>query len=148
MSVAYRAFWLPATLLARLRSASRLCGGRLLSPPVRVDGSPFGKKLRVLIWLHVASSSRVAHRAPLSPRRFEQAQQFLLSSFRRFGPLVYVSRSFCFSVGFAKLLGSPASGAIDINTCAWGAGLGALVAGSFGAIAGPQNLRAPAAAEA
>ena len=82
-----------------------------------------------------------------------------VSVLRRFGKLTVSSlilsgaaigivSLLCFSVGLAKLLGSPASDAIDITTCAWGAGLGALVAGSFGAIAGPHNLRAPAAAEA
>ena len=54
----------------------------------------------------------------------------------------------CFSAGLAKLLGSPASDAVGLTTCVWGAGLGALVAGCFGAIAGLHNLRASAAAEA
>jgi len=82
-----------------------------------------------------------------------------VSALRRFGKLTISSLIFsgaviglvsflCFSVGLAKLLGSPASDAIDSATCFWGAGLGALVAGCFGAIAGLHNLRTSAAAEA
>ena len=58
------------------------------------------------------------------------------------GAVIGVGSFLCFNVWFAKLLGSSASSALDLTTVAWGAGLGALVAGTFGAIAGLHNLRA------
>ena len=78
-----------------------------------------------------------------------------ISVLRRFGKLnifslllsgaVIGAGSFlCFSLLFAKLLGSTQIG-VELSTFAWGAGLGALVAGSFGVIAGVRNLRTPQA---
>ena len=63
------------------------------------------------------------------------------------GAIIGVGSFACFSIWFARLLGSPASSALDLTTYAWGAGLGALVAGTFGAIAGLHNLRANRAAQ-
>jgi hypothetical protein len=63
------------------------------------------------------------------------------------GAIIGAGSFLCFNVGLVKLLGSPASSALDLTTYAWGAGLGALVAGTFGAIAGLHNLRANRAAQ-
>ena len=75
-----------------------------------------------------------------------------ISALRRFGKLTFptlilsgaiigAGSFLCFGIGLARLLGSPATGALDLSTIAWGAGLGGLVAGAFGAIAGLHNLR-------
>jgi len=76
-----------------------------------------------------------------------------ISALRRFGKLNLFSLVFCgatigaaaiglFILGFDKLVGWSDPGAFILTACAWGAVQGALVGGSFGAIAGLHNLRA------